>query len=258
MIRIAVLVVMTVLASAGFCGQPPLSPASARTWTSGEYRYDGAGNVVSIGALSEPERRTFGYDALSRLTAARVAGREYAYEYDAYGNRTAASVDGQRVPVPVSPATNHLTDSAYDAAGNQLARGSTFATYDGFGMMTSYRFDSVNADTFVYDASDERIGVLRGAEWTWSFRDAQGRLLRQYRSSQTNPHAPWLWLEDVVHRGALLLGAERAPENGGRQHYHLDHLGSPLLVTSANGAVLSEHEFLPFGAVKFTQEAAKQ
>lgn len=234
--------------------RPPPGPGPrVLTWTSGEYRYDGNGNVASIGTPSAPGTqgyRTYGYDATSRLTRAHIGVASsviYGYEYDPYGNRTAYSLDQQRVTVPVSSATNRLDDAAYDANGSQTVRGSTSATYDGFGMPTSYRFDSANAESFVYTASDERIGVLRGNDWTWSFRDAGGRVLRQYRSLATDPSASWEWLEDFVHRGPLLLGAERAPAEGGRQHYHLDHLGSPRLVTGAWGSVVSEHDFLPFG-----------
>ena len=227
------------VAAAVFATALPL--LASEPWTSGVYRYDGAGNIVAVGD------RTYGYDAASRMTRAHIAGTSYAYEYDAYGNRNAYSINQQHVTVPVTPATNRLSDAAYDAVGNQLVRGSTSATFDGFGMMTGYRFDSVNAETFVYTANDERIGVLRGDTWTWSFRDAGGRVLRQYRSSSTSPTTPWIWLEDFVYRGPAILGSERPPADGGPQHYHLDHLGSPRLVTSAAGAVISEHDFLPFG-----------
>ena len=217
-------------------------PLLGGDWTSGQYRYDGAGNIVAIGT------HTYGYDAAGRLTGAKLSPAvTHEYQYDPYGNRTAYAVNQQWVTVPTDPASNQLTDAAYDAAGNQLARGATSAAFDGFGMVTGYRFDAVNAETFVYNANDERIGVLRGNEWTWSFRDAGGRVLRQYRSSATSPNAPWLWVEDFVHRGPLLLGSERPAAEGGRRHYHLDHLGSPRLVTSDSGAVLSEHDFLPFG-----------
>lgn len=228
---------------------------NAMTWTSGEYRYDGAGNVISIGTAGVPGtqgHRTYGYDPVSRLTRAGggAAAPTYEYEYDAYGNRAAYSLNQQRVSVPVVAATNRLSDATYDTVGNQLARGATAATFDGFGMMTSYRFDGVNAETFVYTANDERIGVLRGTEWTWSLRGPGGRVLRQYRSSAANTNAPWIWLEDFVHRGSLPLGSERVPAEGGRRHYHLDHLGSPRLVTSGTGSVISEHDFLPFGEEK--------
>lgn len=223
------------------------------TWTSGAYTYDAAGNIVAVGTPSTPGTqgyRTYGYDQVSRLTRATIGvtpAAMHEYRYDEYGNRTGYAVNGQWVNVPAAAATNRLTNAAYDAAGNQTSRGSTAATYDGFGMPTSYRFDAVNAETFVYNANDERIGVLRGTEWTWSLRDPAGQVIRQYRSSSTSPFAAWVWVEDFVYRDGHLLGSERVPEEGGRRHYHLDHLGSPRLVTGTSGSVVSEHDFLPFG-----------
>ena len=233
---------------------PPVRSDSGLTWTSGDYSYDGAGNISAIGTAAAPGtqgHRTYGYDSLTRLTKAEIGvtpSVTHEYSYDVYGNRTQDTIDSQSVTVPVSSTTNRLTNATYDASGNQTALGATVATYDGFDMVTSYRFDGVNVETFVYTASDERIGVLRGTDWTWSLRDTSGQVLRQYRSSSTNPNAPWLWIEDYVYRDGLLLGSERVAEEGGRRHYHLDHLGSARLVTGASGSVISEHDYLPFGA----------
>ena len=257
----AVAVALPLLAGEPPPSAPALREAATRvdaglTWTSGTYRYDGVGNIVAIGTAAAPGThgaRTYGYDAMGRLTRAQhgsAAGLPPVtdeYQYDPYGNRTAYAVNQQWVSVPADPVSNRLLDAVYDVSGNQLTRGATSATYDGFGMMTSYRFDAVNGEAFVYNANDERIGVLRGDDWTWSFRDAHHRVLRQYRSSAANPSAPWLWLEDFVYRGAALLGAERVAAEGGHRNYHLDHLGSPRLVTSASGAVVAEHDFRPFG-----------
>lgn len=232
----------------------PVQSHSGQTWTTGDYSYDGAGNIASIGTSAVPGTqgyRTYGYDSVTRLTKAEIAGvtpgATYEYSYDAYGNRDGYAINEQWISVGVSSATNRLDEATYDSSGNQLSRGATAATYDGFGMVTSYRFDSTNAETYVYTASDERIGVLRGTDWTWSVRGGDGLVLRQYRSSSTTPTAPWLWIEDFVYRDRLLLGSERVPEEGGRRHYHLDHLGSPRVVTGLNGSVISEHDFLPFG-----------
>jgi RHS repeat-associated protein len=119
-------------------------------------------------------------------------------------------------------------------------------------MATSYEFDGTNTESFVYTASHERIGVLQDSNWTWSLRDPGGKVLRQYRSSSTNPSASWVWIEDFVYRDGLLLGSERVAEEGGRRHYHLDHLGTPRLVTGANGSAISEHDVLPFGEERTT------
>jgi RHS repeat-associated protein len=72
-------------------------------------------------------------------------------------------------------------------------------------------------------------------------------VLRQYKSSITNPSAPSLWVEDFVWRNGLLLGSQRPLEMGGRRHFHLDHLGTPRLVTSDDGQLVSYHDYYPFG-----------
>jgi hypothetical protein len=62
--------------------------------------------------------------------------------------------------------------------------------------------------------------------------------------------ATGLWVEDYIYRDSQLLRAERVPEEGGRRHFHLDHLGSPRLVTSSDHTSsneMSEHDFAPFG-----------
>jgi YD repeat-containing protein len=47
------------------------------TWQSGDYLYDGAGNIYAIGTDGQPNsdanRLTYTYDTLSRLTAAATA-----------------------------------------------------------------------------------------------------------------------------------------------------------------------------------------
>jgi RHS repeat-associated protein len=110
---------------------------------------------------------------------------------------------------------------------------------------------------YIYTASDERIGVTYGhtsdSPTIWSIRDFGGNVLRQYKSydlqdprNQPNVMA-WLWMEDYVYRDGQLLAAERVPEEGGRRHFHLDHLGSPRLVTGQDTKEMSEHDFDPFG-----------
>jgi RHS repeat-associated protein len=54
-------------------------------------------------------------------------------------------------------------------------------------------------------------------------------------------------VEDYVWRDGLLLGSQRPVEMGGRRHFHLDHLGTPRLITSDNGQRVSMHDYLPFG-----------
>jgi RHS repeat-associated protein len=57
-------------------------------------------------------------------------------------------------------------------------------------------------------------------------------------------------VEDFIWRDGLLLGSQRPLEMGGRRHFHLDHLGSPRLITSDNGQMVSYHDYYPFGDEK--------
>jgi RHS repeat-associated protein len=65
-------------------------------------------------------------------------------------------------------------------------------------------------------------------------------------------------VEDFIWRDGLLLGSQRPVEMGGRRHFHLDHLGTPRLITSDNGQLVSYHDYYPFGDEKssYWQEVA--
>jgi hypothetical protein len=119
-------------------------------WGSGQYVYDGAGNITAIGTASAPnsdgKTSTFTYDVASRLTEAsigRVTGlgdiRE-SYRYDGFGNlKTHQRTSPDSItysPLP-SPTNNRMTESGvvYDNAavtgpGNVTAIGGQTLTYD--------------------------------------------------------------------------------------------------------------------------------
>jgi len=81
-------------------------------------------------------------------------------------------------------------------------------------------------------------------------RDQSGKVLREFTSleSGSGPNLAmtnWQWAKDYVWRDGLLL-ATVTPS--GTLHYHLDHLGTPRLVTDSNGVKVAEHAYYPFGA----------
>jgi RHS repeat-associated protein len=225
------------------------------TWFSGEYKYDGAGNIYAIGTTTAPasdgSKNSYTYDASSRLSSWMLAGgqsaRTEAYDYDPYGNMTAITLNGTRGPIDVDAATNRLASRPYDAGGNlTLPYTDQSVTYDALNMATTSTI--AGADTkYIYDGDDERVGVLRGDTWTWSIRGGDHQILRQYSSSESSPGTAWLWLEDYVYREGILLAAVRQPELGGRRHFHLDHLGTPHLITADDGSQISQHDYTPWG-----------
>src|SRR5215212_619487 len=227
------------------------SAVAQNTWQSGVYQYDGAGNILNIGPS------TYVYDPLGRLTKAIVASggvtHTQDFTYDRFGNLTSVTTDGVTRTIGVDPRTNRLTDvvqGAYDEAGNLRLDGAYRYEYDAVGQMQEKVSPYGASEIYVYTADDERIGVRVAADdWRWTFRDLDGKPLREFRGSESNNWSgPWSWLEDHVWMNGRLIGSERPPTEGGRQHYHLDHLGTPRLATGPGALLAARHDYYPFGA----------
>jgi RHS repeat-associated protein len=237
--------------------------ANTTLWTTGDYGYDGTGNITRLG------NATYGYDAFGRLASmTTTAGAAYTSEfrtYDAFGNFLhstysfcAANPDGTRgpcgttsvLPLPVTGTTNHYDDLTYDRAGNVIRDDSRIYTYDAAGMMTSYKNDDFDF-RYLYTPGDERIaavqritgsdGVVRNRT-TYTLRNFNNQLLSVWT---TDPNSGALqWKEDEIWRGTALLARRTL---AGLTHYALDHLGSPRAITNSSGTLLGTQEFAPFG-----------
>jgi RHS repeat-associated protein len=218
----------------------------------GPYQYDGAGNISAIGPNEQ-----FLYDRDARLRKAVMTPGTQTFTYDAFGNRTDAQTtsgithcnggaDCARVTGVQSP-TNRLIGANYDAAGALTSLDGRLYTYDPLGMMTSQHYTQLVQ--YVYTADDERIAVYNGSRWEWSLRDAGAHVIRQVTSDDA-PSAPasasWTWTADEVFRGGTLLASER-PAAIGRRHFHLDHLGTPRLITTDTGSIAASYEYYAFG-----------
>jgi RHS repeat-associated protein len=222
---------------------------AAPTWDSQNYVYDGAGNIKSIGT-----DHTYTYDTASRLMSAAEGGQTQSYQYDEYGNLTAVTTAGTTQSFSISGATNQNTGDqgsiTYDEAGNMITDNMMTYLYDGFSMMKDRKPSSGGATSheyYVFNASDERIATLtRDYVWIWTLRDESGKVLREYKTLPDGMYTA-LWLANYVWRDGSLASAERVAEEGGRRYFHLDHLGSPRLITGAGGVQISTHDFYPFG-----------
>jgi YD repeat-containing protein len=216
-------------------------------WDSGDYSYDGAGNIIGIGT-----NNYYYYDGEQRLKQSSTVGTIESYTYDAFGNMQTRT--NTTIPT-VLPSSNRYSGYVYNEIGAVTSDGVYTFAYDALGQTLSKSYNGGAPEYYLYTASDERIGVQRGSWWNWSVRDESGKVLRQYKSSVSNPSAAALWVEDFVWRDGLLLGSQRPLEMGGRRHYHLDHLGTARLVTSDNGQQISYHNYLPFGDELITSHA---
>ena len=230
-------------------------------WSSGTYSYDAGGNIKAIGT------DTFAYDGVNRLTSSSTRGSLQTFAYDSFGNRTSASTlagacantAGCAIDVTVNHATNRLTNATvagttyttgYDFAGNVTSFAGTTFSWDSLSVMTA-RSDG-QAPQFVYDANDERIGTHAPTFWTWTIRDTSGRVVREYTASTSAGRSDWTannwtWTRDHIYRGDQAL-ASITPNGGGTtEHFHLDHLGTPRLVT-VNGTETGFKTYYPYGS----------
>jgi len=215
------------------------------SWTTGEYAFDGAGNVKSIGG------DVYRYDELSRVVESTVLGRVWSFGYDPHGNVTSITRDGVASSYPVEPRTNRLVSASYDGSGNLLLTSLGGQTqqydYDGLNMLRSVQSSS-EAKGFIYTADDERLVEwdFTTDPWTlsWSIRDLDGKVLRRWEETGGGGSGSWRWDQDYVYRDGLLLASESTE---GTRHYHLDHLGTPRVLTDGNGAEVARHTYFPFG-----------
>jgi RHS repeat-associated protein len=227
------------------------------------YSYDGAGNIATMGADS------YAYDTANRLIRATVGGTNntMAYQYDAPGNRTVATAGVSAVkcvggtdcdvPVTISTSTNHLTGSGitYDPAGNLTALSAVNSfTYDALSMVQSSHLGS-NTLQYIYTADDERVATYSGGLWTWTIRDLGAHPLREYTSGDAGSSygtANLTWSRDSIWRGVQLLASEARRSASDAtvvtEHFHLDHLGTPRLITDNAWVKLATHTYYPFGA----------
>ena len=219
------------------------------------YGYDGSGNIYAIGTPGGID--TYEYDPLSRLKTATLrsisASEVENYTYDEYGNLTQRTGTGAPGMIAVTANSNHLANgAAYDEAGNLLSWATETYVYDADNMLIQ-KTAAGREEDYAYDADGERIGVrnpnsVSGDSWTWSFRGFDNHVLREYQSSNGAPGLPWSWVEDYVYRDGSLLATDRMAELGGRRDMHLDHLGTPRLITDSDGNIAVDRELRPFGS----------
>lgn len=239
--------------------QITVTRGQAILWDSGMYNYDGEGNVKKAGG------NWYLYDGAGRvvegtsLDSPNLSERKkQRYFYDQFGNITATDTYNYVTPTSgtlashlvmnVNAGTNRLNGVNYDSAGNLL----------GVGQNTTYGYDALNmlkttpGRVYLYNANDERLwmvdtsvpGAANVVE-TITLRGLGNEVLREYQlRGGNNGPANWSWIQDYVYAGRRLLATESA---GGRLYTHVDHLGSPRIITNAQGQTVSYHHYLPFG-----------
>ncbi len=148
-------------------GPDPANGSPHTLWTTGDYAYDGAGNIKAIGASQD-----FQYDLHGRLKQANVHGQAQGetqnqnvkYWYDSYGNMTTREWNSGATGAPGTFAfadRAHLSNKINDVYSRNDANGN-MTRFLGYGNPMSATWDSQNRMAAVYAGQPESTVVLVG------------------------------------------------------------------------------------------------
>ncbi len=225
------------------------------------YTYDGHGNVASItDHVNGRQTRAMTYDGLDRLTQATGPSFGTAtYTYDPLDNLKTANVSagnqprnyvylydsGQRLSSITSGVGGPtVVGVGYDAQGNLANKNGRDYAFDyGNRLRTVEANGAQPASAYYYDGHGRRVedivgGLAKRSQYT------QGGQLVMVGDARANTVTEYVYLA-----GSLLATRERdVPTNVFTTRYHhTDALGTPVVVTGADKAVVETSEYEPYG-----------
>lgn len=159
------------------------------------------------------------------------------FDYDQFGNRClrSATAPGTPCALEVNPLNNRLSGRSYDLAGNQLFETpEVMFTYDAENRLKTVQ----GVPGYVYDGEGQRVRKLIGENLRMVY-GIGGELLAEFDGASGALKKEYIY-------GADGLAATIEPGVGTR-YITADKLGSPRIITGNNGAVLSRHDYQPFG-----------
>lgn len=189
------------------------------------------------------------YDKIGRLLVSAEPGRQHRFEYDQLGNATKM----------IGPARFAQT-MTYDWAGRLATIGGKACANDGAGNLTKLPLGGDDV-TYVHD-QDGLLVEAGGGHGCATYRyDGDGRLVARTEAGKTttfvaNPEASvWQPLVADEQGGSrtLWVWAGQVPllaiRKGGVEYYLHDHLGSVRLVVDAQGKIVQQLDYEPYGAL---------
>ena len=255
------------------------------------YGYNINDDLVSIEDLVDASKNlAYQYDDAGRLNRTDLASgniRRQDIVYDANGNRlriedrtsaadtnptstttyAIASGKNQISAISSSAGTRSIT---YDGRGNTSAESrpgsvSVQAAYDGYGRLISYQRTGITTIAQTYNGLNDRVSVTSGSDTRRFVSDGDGRLLAEYGTAVTDVKAETIWMSPTVAIGNQPFGggdgvdgyAPLAVVVAGQVYWiHGNHLGVPLVSTSASGAVTNPSGYTRVGFPGQTQTLA--
>ncbi len=159
--------------------------------------------------------------------------------YDQYGNRW-IDYGGGNHNLSFSTSTNRITTSgfSYDAVGNLTNDTIHSYTFDAENKVS--KVDNVSA--YVYDGEGQRVRKLVGENLRFIY-DMHGQQVAEFDGSSGA-----LKKEYVYGASGLVATVEPTAVNANGTRYTMsDNLGTPRVITNSSAAVVSRHDYMPFG-----------
>ena len=204
------------------------------TYFDRQYSYFANGNVQAITDADGSKTQSFTYDELDRLrTATSAIYGALTYNYDKLGNLT--HKEGIDFFTDTAAKPHQLVSSSngrfydYDANGNMLSDGLRSFEYDAENRPASISYNG-GVTQFVYDGNGQRVKKSGPNGETLYI----GKLYEVNGSSS----AKYIFAGDK----RIAMVREQAT-----LYYHQDHLGGTSVVTDANGNLVEQVFYKPFG-----------
>jgi RHS repeat-associated protein len=223
------------------------------------YTYDDQRNIATRSDTVQDRLESFTYDDLDRLITWEVADggiaiRRTHYVYDLLGNLASELVEvgtgsdvafafGKDGAPPHALSSRDLETYTYDASGRQVTGGGRTITYNEANLPTSVESDGV-LTKLSYDATQTRVLKVDDDETVVSVAG----LYEQRRG------------EEIHHIHHIVAGGRTVAQVSQSQHgengplmpsqvsyLHDDRQGSVSLISDANGTVVEELKYDPFG-----------
>jgi RHS repeat-associated protein len=241
--------------------------AGATVMAAYSYGYDDTGNITSIqDSIDATRNRTFGYDDLNRLTSANTGSSLWgtgSYTYDEMGNLK-TSVRGSATTnfgyAGTTPKLTSVTEPGgtvavtYDAAGNEVASGSTYTISP-----RNYIARSTTTPTYldyVYDGAGVRTRthntprLLADASWKqYSFYNPGKNLLSRLDFTTSSGTTTLTKRTEFVWFGGRPIAQFTNGDLSTRRFTATDHLGTPIIQTDTTGTIVWRAEYDPYGTI---------
>jgi RHS repeat-associated protein len=230
--------------SVGYDSQYRLSTLQTGGVQNLTYGFDGNGNITAItDNLNGGNSKTYGYDALDRLSSAAGPWGSIGWSYDPVGNRLTQTDSSGTATYNYQSGSNRIsgisgaenTSYSLDANGNATAASGSGYTYNQ-NQRLIHAAAAQSAD-YLYNAQGQRAIKTVGGQVTVYHYDQAGHLLAETDANGTVQ-------VDYLHLDGQPLAKIDAT---GTSYIHPDHLGTPQLMTDSQGAVVWQIQARPFG-----------